>query len=373
VNNIERSKVAIVKCDNYNPDEVLKSIKEGLKLIGGVEKFVKNGEKILLKPNLLAPDPPETGTTTHPIVFEAIAKVFIEYDAHIYYGDSPAFYDPLKVAKKAGIYEKAIKLNCILSDFKNSKKVYFNQGRQNKVFEIAKGVLEADGLISLPRLKTHGLTLLTGAIKNQFGCIPGTRKSAFHVKLPEVEKFSQMLVDLTMLIKPRLYIMDGIFAMEGNGPRRGNLIKLGVLLLSSDPVALDTVASQIIRLNPYRVLPTVKGMESGLGNMEDIEIVGDSIKNFQKRLKLPTRGGNINAIPEIIRNITKNVLIPRPVINNKKCIKCYECYKLCPSKPKSLYINNNKYPEYNYNTCIRCYCCQENCPEGAITIKIKLF
>jgi len=373
VNYNNRSKVAIIKCRDYDPELVLKSIRKAIDLIGGIQKFVKRGENILLKPNCLAPDPPETGTTTHPIVFEATAKILLDHGINVCYGDSPSFHDPLKVMKKIGIYQKAVNLNLKLADFKSYERVYFDEGIQNRVFDIAKGVLDADGLISLPRLKTHGLTLLTGAIKNQFGCIPGTKKSAFHVKLSEVDKFSQMLVDLTILLKPRFYIMDGIKAMEGNGPRRGNLIKLGVLLLSSDPVALDAVASRIIGLDPYRVPTSVKGMESGLGNIESIEIVGTSINELKKKLKLPTNNGNINAVPKFIRNIFKNTLIPRPVINYKRCVKCYECHKVCPTNPKSLYIDNDRYPKYNYESCIRCYCCQENCPEGAITIKRKLF
>ena len=373
MNNSNRTKVALLQCNSYNTDKLYEKIKEGIDLIGGIEKFIKKGEKILLKPSLLAPDPPETATTTHPSVFESIAKILIEHGVLVYYGDSPAFHDPLKALKKSGIYDVAFKLNLKQADFQNRERVLYKEGRQNKVFEIAKGVLESDGMVSLPKLKTHGLTILTGAIKNQFGCIPGVTKTAFHAKLDDVNKFSQMLVDLTMFLKPRLYIMDGILAMEGNGPRRGNPVHLGVLLLSSDPVALDTVASVIIGIDPYKIIPTVKGEESGLGTIEEIEVVGSRIEDVQKRFKLPRYSGNFNSIPPFLRRFIKNAFIQRPVIHKKKCVECYECYKICPTKPKSISIGNDNYPAYIYHTCIRCYCCQENCPEGAITIKTKLF
>ncbi len=134
-----------------------------------------------------------------------------------------------------------------------------------KKFVIANGVLDSDGLVSLPKLKTHGLVRFTGAAKNQFGRVPGLLKNQYHVKLPDPYDFATMLVDLNTLIRPRLYIIDGIMAMEGNGPRSGNLKQLNVLLLSSDPIALDATASRIIHLDP-EILPTSKpGEESGLG------------------------------------------------------------------------------------------------------------
>jgi len=120
-------------------------------------------------------------------------------------------------------------------------------------------------------------------------------------------------------------------------------------------------------------MPTIKGFQSGLGNIENIKILGEDIKKISKKFALPRYKGNYNLIPSPIRKIIKNYLLPRPVINYKKCTRCYECYKICPTTPKSIKINENKLPEHNYKTCIRCYCCQETCPEGAITIKLKIF
>lgn len=171
------SKVALAKCDSYDYGAVLAAVKRGLDLIGGPELFAKPSERILLKPNLLSADPPEKASTTHHSVFKAVAEVFKSTNAEVSYGDSPAFH-----------------------------------------IIIAKGVLECDGMISLPKLKTHGLEKMTGCIKNQFGCVPGTLKGEFHVRIPDAIDFTKMLVDLNAFVKPRLYIMDGISLWKATGP-----------------------------------------------------------------------------------------------------------------------------------------------------------
>ncbi len=366
-------KVALIRCTGYETAMVREKINEGIELIGGLGTLVQPGEKILLKPNLLAPDPPETATLTHPAVFRAAAEIVRDHGVAVYYGDSPGIHSKEKVMKKSGLQDVADELGLLSADFENREKIFFEDARQNKVFEIARGVLHSDGIISLPKLKTHGLTLMTGAIKNQFGCIPGLLKPGFHAKLENPEDFSQMLVDLTMFLRPRLYIMDGIWAMEGNGPRRGNRVELGVLIISTDPVAADTVASQVIGLDPQRVFTTLFGHKSGLGSMNDIEVLGEKIEQVAKKFDLPRYSGNFKSIPPFIRNALRNIIVQKPVINYKKCTKCHECYRICPTNPKSIVIRADRYPRHEYSTCIRCYCCQETCPEGAISIKTKLF
>ena len=248
---MDKIKVALIKCDNYELSEVKSAINRGIDLLGGIDLFIKEGDKILLKPNLLASESAEKSITTHPIVFEAIISILQEIKEKknikkISYGDSPGVGKGISVAQKSGISEIAEKLNIEYADFDEPIGVSFNEGIKEKSFTIAKPILEADTIISLPKLKSHALTIMTGAVKNQFGCIPGFRKAEYHLKLPDFDDFSTMLLDLNKLVSPKLYIMDGIMAMEGNGPRSGNPKKLNVLLLSSDAVALDYVASQII-------------------------------------------------------------------------------------------------------------------------------
>ena len=364
-------KVALIRCERYDAKEVYRAALRGIELLGGADKHFKKGETILLKPNLLAPDPPETATTTHPAVFEAAARVLMDAGVKITYGDSPNFSDPLKAFRKSGMYEVAERLKLPMADFERKRRVFHEKAKQNKVFDIAEGVASADGILSLPKLKTHALTLLTGAVKNQFGCIPGTIKTGFHGKLGTVGEFSQMLVDLTAFLKPRLYMLDAITGMEGNGPRRGSPKHIGALLLSRDPVAVDSTAARIVGLAPERIMTNVKGRDSGLGLMDDFEIVGDGIDDFKTKFKLPRLAGNELTIPPLARALFLRLLIQRPVVSRAKCTKCHECREICPTEPKSISIRDDGYPKHNYGTCINCYCCQETCPAGAISVRIK--
>lgn len=368
------SKVAIVYCGSYEYSEVKKAVERGFALLGGSSVFVHPNEKILIKPNWLSADPPEKCVTTHPAVFKAVSEVLQSAGVKLSYGDSPAFHSPETAAKRTGISAIADELKIPLADFKSGKEVHFNEGHQNKKFTIANAVLENDGVISLPKMKTHGFQRVTGAIKNQFGCIPGALKGEFHVKVPDAYEFAKMLIDLNSYIHPRLYIMDGILAMEGNGPKGGTPKKMNVLLFSTDPIALDATECRLMNLDPALVLTNKAGMEMGAGTYlkKDIEILGDPINNFialdfdvnRKPEKPFKNSGGIQFV--------KNAITPRPYIVAEHCIKCGICVNMCPVDPKAVNWhdgNKNNPPSYKYDRCIRCYCCQELCPEGAIRIK----
>ena len=372
-----KSKVAIVRCNSYNQQEVNQAIARGLELLGGVGTFIKAEEKILLKVNLLAGDVPEKCVTTHPAVFRAVAEQFLAAGACLSYGDSPGFGSSGAAAKKAGITDEADELKLEAADFKEGREVFFEEGSQNKKFFIANGMLDCDGLISLPKMKTHGLERFTGAVKNQFGCVVGMRKGEFHVKLPDATDFARMLVDLNSYIKPRLYIMDGIVAMEGNGPRGGTPRPMNVLLFSTDPIALDATASRMINLNPLFVPTTLIGSETGAGNYkeEDIELLGDGLKDFvcmdfnveRSPVKTAKKGRMIQFL--------NNRLVPKPYIIEEKCTQCGTCVQSCPVEGKAvnwLDGDKTKAPVYDYTKCIKCYCCQEMCPESAIVLKEPL-
>jgi ferredoxin len=208
---------------------------------------------------------------------------------------------------------------------------------------------------------------LTGAIKNQFGCIPGILKGEFHVKLPEVDDFARMLVDLNLLLRPRLYVMDGIMAMEGNGPRSGKPRKIGVLIFSTDPVALDATVCRLVNLRPEEI-PTLKyGQEMGLGTYQNIEVVGDSLASL---IRPDFNTGRPLAF-SFKNPWIRNQIVSRPQINENRCVKCGICVQMCPVKPAVVNWHNDDKtnpPVYDYNRCIRCYCCQELCPEGAINL-----
>jgi len=373
-----RSKVAIIKCDNYDEAKVRLAVKQGIDLLGGISCFAKPGEKIVLKPNLLAGDPPEKAVTTHPIVFKTIGEIFKSTGANIFYGDSPGIGKPERIAHLAGIKKVADNLNIPFADFRNAVKVSYPGAILAKQLELAKGVVDADGIVSIPKMKTHGFTRITGAVKNQFGCLPGLQKAEFHVKMPDIYDFSRVLVDINNFLKPRLYIMDGILAMQGNGPRGGEPVEMKVLLFSDDPVALDSIFCKLIDLKPAFVPYMKVGRESGLGTdlYNEIAIVGDDIeglinKNFEVTRKPPSQFVSARSFPPFL----KNLITPKPVILYEHCVNCGNCIEQCPVLPKAIYWpagKRDKKPIYNYKRCIRCFCCQEICPEKAIYIKTPL-
>jgi len=372
-----KSTVALVRCDTYDNQQVYEAVAAGLDLLGGISSFVKPGEKIVIKPNVLFGVNPQKCVTTHPSVFKAVGAILKQAGVTMYCGDSSGFGKCEGNMRRAHLKPVADELGIKLVDFDNGRDVAHREALLNKRFVLANGVLESDGVISLPKLKTHGLTRFTGAVKNQFGCVPGFLKSQFHVKMPDPHEFATMLVDLTSLIRPRLYIMDGIMAMEGNGPRSGKPRKLGVLLFSSDPVALDAIACKIIDLDPAFVPTSEPGERAGLGtyHYENIEVVGENVASFVDRDFDVVRKPPVVMPKGALRTFLKNRLCPRPAIDETVCTNCGTCVEVCPVRPKAVNRHSGdeaEPPTFKYDRCIRCYCCQELCPEGAVTIKDTL-
>ena len=266
------AKVALIHCEDYEYEHVKAAVQKGIDLLGGPSLFAKPNEKILLKPNWIMAVPPEKCATTHPKVFKAVAEIFQAAGVNLSYGDSPSMSSPQNAAVKTGFATIAEELGIPLANFSSGKEMFYEQAKQNKKFLFAKAVYENDSLISLSKLKTHGFMKLTGAIKNQFGCIPGLAKSEYHLKLTEPADFARMLVDINLCLQPRLYVMDGIMAMEGNGPMNGTPKKMNLLLFSADPVALDATVCRIIGLDPQLSLTVRIGAESGLGVYSENEI-----------------------------------------------------------------------------------------------------
>jgi uncharacterized protein (DUF362 family)/Pyruvate/2-oxoacid:ferredoxin oxidoreductase delta subunit len=374
---MNKSKVALVACDNYDDEKVYEAVQKALALIGGIESFVKSGEKIVLKPNLLIGSAPEKCVSTHPAVFRAACKIMLEAGAIVSAGDSPAFGSTALGMRMCGLKQVADELGVTIADFSKGVEVSNKDGLLVKHVNIAEAVMEADGLVSLPKLKAHGLCRMTGAVKNQFGCVPGMQKTQYHSRLADPWDFGAMLVDLNMVIKPRLYIMDAVMAMEGNGPRNGTPRKIGAILVSTDPVALDVVACKIINLNPEYVPTMPPGEKAGLGTYHEanIEVVGDKLEDFICKDFDVVRKPKEHATRGRVRAYINNRISPRPVIDEMLCTKCGTCIKHCPVTPKAVdWIDGDKTrpPKHNYDRCIRCYCCQELCPEGAISIKETL-
>ncbi len=364
--NLQPSKVAVIRCDSYDAKVVEKAVARGMDALGDITVLFHPGETILLKPNLLQAAGPEKAVCVHPEVFRSVALYLKRWNVNLTYGDSPATANPNHAAKVSGIAEVAESLDIPLADFKTGLSVSTPDICHIKKFELATGVLDADGVVSISKLKTHTFTTMTGAVKNVFGCIPGLKKAEFHAKFPDPDSFSRMLVELMLTVKPRLHIMDGIVGMEGDGPGSGNPRRMNVLLFSTDPVALDAAAFSITGLSVDKIPVLKHGQQLGLGSWENYKIVGDDISSFiVQDFKHPSthyRRHNALAV-----KMFRKLILPYMRIDADRCTRCGQCVAICPMNPKAVFFKQKSLPpSYKGNRCIRCFCCQEVCPEHAI-------
>lgn len=374
---VHKSQVAIVACGDYDPPKVEEAVRQAVDLIGGIDRFVKKGEKLLVKPNLLLSKDSSKAVTTHPSVFRGVIRLLQDAGMDVSFGESPAVGSTRSVAKRAGLLKVVEELKVPVADMVTRVNVSYPEGNLVKQFILAKGVVDSDGLISVSKLKTHALTRITGAVKNQFGCIPGLLKSEFHGRMTDDQLFSRMLVDLNLLLKPRLYIMDAIVGMEGNGPASGTPRSIGLILASEDPVALDATVCYLIGLKPELVPTLIWGEKLGLGNYHHIEWLGESPDQWIQQGFKVNRSTGSTAVSGTskLAPLARNFIIPKPIIDPKKCTQCGQCVDICPVNPKALTFpaeRDGHIPEYNYSKCIRCYCCHETCPFDAIHIKVPL-
>lgn len=373
---MKRSIVALVKCESYAEDKVLSAVQNGVGLLGGMARFAAKGETILIKPNVLNASDPDKCVTTHPSVFKAVCSLLSETGCRLTYGDSPALYSGWgrcgPTMRKCGYAGIAETMSVSMADFDKGEPVSIGAGSSRKVFVVANGARSADGVVSLPKLKTHGLMRITGAVKNQFGCVPGLFKGQYHASFPDVNDFARLVADITAFVKPRLYVMDAVMAMEGNGPQSGDPRKLGLLLFSTDPVALDAIAARVVGLDPEFVPTCTAGEDAGLGTrrLEDIECLGDDVGQFiTPDFKVP-RTPPVSVGGNPLTKVMRNALTARPAIDARLCTRCGICVKACPVTPKAIGWKTNgahrRPPMYRYSACIRCFCCQECCPSRAI-------
>ena len=372
--------VALIPLDTYDQPRVDEAVSQGLALLGGVSAFIRPEEKVLIKPNLLARALPQKAITTHPAVFSAVCRALREAGCqHLSYGDSPGnpTTTPDKAADAAGITEAAARYQVEKADFASGSVVPFPQGHTARSFYLCRGVQETDALVNVCKMKTHALERITGAVKNLYGCITGVNKATGHAAFPNSEVFADMLVDLNRCVAPRLHIMDGVIAMEGNGPSSGTPTPMNVLLFSADPVALDAVFAHLIHLDPAEVPTCAYGQRRGLGVMDEARITvrtpaGD-LTVAQAREQYGRRDFDVYR-GTLQKGLLFKVmpLLPflqhRPKVDLKKCVACGVCEEACPVEEKAVHSGNGQKAKYDYKKCIRCYCCQEMCPVKAIDV-----
>jgi uncharacterized protein (DUF362 family)/Pyruvate/2-oxoacid:ferredoxin oxidoreductase delta subunit len=347
----------LVKTSTYHEQRLRPLLFEMLERLDGGR--IGRTDRVLLKPNLLSPAEPQDAVLTHPQIVRIVVQYCLEKGAHVQLSDSPAIGSFEKILRVSGIADAIRGLGVVCKPFEDSVRV--DIGKPFERVELAGDALDADWVINLPKLKTHGHMLLTLSVKNMFGCIVGFRKPEWHMRAGvDRDRFAQLLVRVHERIRPAFAILDGVLAMEGDGPgKSGSPRQLGVVMGSRNGYALDEAVCRMIGIDPL-LLPTHSAAHSFGWTRENLEIDGrlPQVPHFRLPEITPLIFG-----PKIFHGLVRRHLIQRPVPDPTRCKMCGECWKICPAKA----ITARKTSlSFDYDLCIRCYCCIEVCPYGAL-------
>ncbi len=355
--------VSIQHCNNYEYDSVKVAVTQCIDLLGGAQTFFHSGQTVLIKPNLLRKEESKNCVTTHPMVVRVVCEIIAECGASAIIADSPGgvFSKSLLESQyqQTGFADAAAQSGAHLNFNTSARNVAIN-GEVVANAQFLEAVLDADVVVNLPKLKTHGFTAMSAAVKNLFGCVPGLVKAEYHMLYPAPSTFSNALVDLAEKIKPALNLVDAVWALEGQGPgTSGKPKRVGMLLASADMHSLDQACASVIGLEKVYTLEHAK--RRGL----DItpQLVGDDLLIPDAYQHALINGGL--QLPKFLRKLLERHYRLYPVIKASRCIVCQECVRGCPAKAMQV---ADKAVHINYKSCISCFCCQELCPEKAIEL-----
>ncbi|MEN8686814.1 MAG: DUF362 domain-containing protein [Desulfuromonadales bacterium] len=363
-----RLPVSLQSLSDYDQGRVAEALHLLLEPLGGIAAFVKPGQKVLIKPNLLAGKSPEKAVTTHPEIVRQVIGLVQGTGADVTVGDSPGLGKPENVARKCGIYDVVKATGARLASFEDSVPVQFGSGTFHQL-EVSREALETDVIINLPKLKTHQMMGYTGAVKNLFGIVVGMRKVRLHLQAgTDKAFFALMLLELAERFAPSLSIMDAVVGMEGNGPGNGDPVQIGALLASPHTLALDTVATNMVQLAAERVWTQKVAGETGRrgASLDELDLHGTPLAELQTDRFRPAKTADINfGLPTPLKNLLKNAITAQPEID-RNCQRCGHCVSHCP--PQAMRLDNHGV-RIDYGRCIRCFCCQELCPYAAISTR----
>jgi len=359
-------RVAAVKTADYSSDVIAGSVEKALALLGGLDQFVQQGDRVLLKPNLLEGVSVECAVTTHPEVLRSMIRQVKALGAIPIVGDSPGVSGTIKAAEKCGIAAVCREESVELVPFDATAEYPFPEGITIKRFQLTDVLKRVDKVITLAKMKTHTFMGMTGATKILFGCIVGMQKAQFHLRTQKRREFAGMLVDLANLVQPVLSIVDGVIGMEGNGPRNGRPFPSGVILAGANCFAVDIVMAEMMGLAAESLPVTALSLERGLTvPFPGIDLVGDG-REVRHRFRAPRSMRSLeDRAPAWFAHWAQNQLTARPRIL-PCCIGCGRCVAHCPPQAMKLLDGRACIDD---TQCIRCYCCQELCPENAVQLE----
>lgn len=363
--------VCIAKCLQYDKEAIKRILLEHIDSLGGIDALLSKGKRVAVKPNLVMRKSPEAAATTNPVFFEAVCEIFVEAGCEVTVAESSGgLYNQAVMNmtyKTCGIADAAKNAGARLHTDFGDTVVSRDENELCRSFNVINPIVNADLIVNVCKLKTHTIATMSGAVKNMFGIIPGLAKVELHSRFPEISDFCKMIVELNKTVPCGLSIMDAIDAMEGNGPTAGTKTKVGAVLSSLSPYALDIAAAALAKI-PFERIPTLEAARDVLEPSPDsIEIIGESIESLAKELKLPdTVDTRFQTVSTIFGGRLKKYLEPKPKISTKRCKVCGDCVRNCPQK--LIFIKKGKV-HIKHDGCIHCFCCHELCREHAIDIK----
>lgn len=367
-------RVSLVRCGEYDSEQVELAVRQAVDLLGGMGRFVQPGQRVLVKPNLLLASDPVKAIVTHPTVVRAVVRLVQEAGGQVLIGDNPVVA-PLTAHRWQIVYERtglanvAAETGAALNVRIIPQQRPHPDGQLIKLIDTSSFLLESDTVISVPKLKTHSFMRYTGAVKNLFGTVPGTTKFGYHVKLQTAERFADMLLDLVSFVRPALTVMDAVVGMDGDGPSAGRPFPIGAILAGAGPVSVDVAALGLVGQEPDLV-PTVAGaIRRGwtTGRVADLDICGDDWTAMRvSGFELPPGGrSEMEQFPRFLQHWGTRQLVASPTVT-ERCINCGLCIESCPVQTIA---QVNGRARIELSRCIRCYCCHELCPEQAIELQ----
>ncbi len=365
--------VSLVACDSYEPQTVKNALEALLSPLGGLD-WVTAGMKIAIKANLVSMMKPEEAATTHPALLVELVKMLKERGAEVMIGDSPGgLYNAMAVNRiySATGMKEAERVGALLNQDYSTADAHFEDAFVAKDFTYTAYLDSADAIINFCKLKTHGMMGMSASVKNMFGVIPGTFKPEYHFRYPNHKDFALMLLDLNRYFadKIKLCIADAVVGMEGNGPTQGTPRKIGALLASASPYALDLACAHLIGLG-VKDVPTLQvsyEKEYIPENVSELTVCGalsaftvSDYQNIHVRKSLQFEGHG-----KFAATFVRSALRAEPRPKNNLCIGCKKCAEICPAHVITM-VNNR--PRIDRKKCISCFCCQEFCPVGAMRV-----
>ncbi len=361
--------VSLTRCRSYETSEVEAAVRRALEALGGIRAFIREGERVLVKPNLLTDAAPEQGVDTHPEVVRAVLRCLKSVTPNVVCGDGPSVWGEKRDIER--VYEvSGVRRVC---EEEAVEMVYFNIPRLRGRYPLTDWLQKCDRVVSVPKMKTHGFTVLTAGVKNCFGFVVGMNKMKIHSEFPYPEDLCCALVDIFEFCAPHLSVCDAITAMQGEGPgSSGTLRSLGLVAVSPDALALDMVLAQVMGLKPEDIPTNREAMRraAASGKTFEVALCGEPLASFVVKDFVLPRTTFLHRMPRWLLAVIKALLCMKPAIDAGRCRVCGLCQKSCPGhaigkKEGRMVIDSRR--------CILCLCCQEICPHGAVAIKKSFF